>query len=45
MLSVSEKDDSQAFGMKEEGFMEKVVLEVGFEGWVKGHCLKWVVSS
>lgn len=37
MLRVSEEDASQAFGRKEEGFMEEVDVEVGFEGWVKFH--------
>ena len=36
----SEAEESQAFGRKEEGFMEEVELEVGFEGWVKCQCVE-----
>ncbi len=32
VLRVSEKDESQAFGMKEESFVEEVILELDFEG-------------
>lgn len=31
--------------MKEEGFVEEVALKVSFEGQIKVHGLKWVVSS
>ena len=45
VLRVSEKDESQAFGLKQESFMEEVILELDFKGWVKVCCLKWVASS
>lgn len=33
-------EDEDGICRKEEGFMEEVELEVGFEEWVKFHCVE-----